>query len=75
MIDFDVTMQVEDEEEMVGRPMRDGGLDGTGDGGAVNVQPDQGQPVVNWASASLSCGQVQERRHGSEDNWEEADGT
>ena len=42
MIDFDVAMQVEDEEEMVGRPIQDGGLDGTGDGGAVDVQPNQG---------------------------------
>ena len=31
-------------------PMRYGGLDGARDGGKVDVQPDQGRPVVNRAS-------------------------
>jgi hypothetical protein len=41
--------------------MRDEGLDGARDR-EVDVQPDQGQPVVNRASSSLSFGQVQGRR-------------
>ncbi len=56
-------------------PMRDGGLAGARDGGEVGVQPDQGRPVVNRASSSLSSEQVQERRQGSEYDCEEADHT
>lgn len=40
------------------------GLVGARDRGEVDLQPDQGRPVVNWASCFLSSELVQERRHG-----------
>jgi len=79
IIDFDAAMEVEDEDEvvygqcgtkgwmvpeMVEKSMY-----------SVDVQPDQGRPVVEQASYFLSSGQPRRRRHGFEDDCKEADGT
>ncbi|SRR6266478_3872592 len=61
IIDFDVAMRVKGEDEVVdGQCGREGGLDGTRDGGEVDVQLDQGGMMDNRASCPLSSEQVQD---------------
>jgi len=52
IIDFDVAMKVNDEDEVVDDQLNAGRRVGWRREGEVDVQPDQGRPVVNRASSS-----------------------